>query len=47
VPKVARDERLGHVTPGMEGTYNHTTPAMRAQVLAVLRSRWERRGASV
>lgn len=42
VEKVARDERLGHVTAGMEGTYGHATPKMRAKVLAVLEARWER-----
>lgn len=42
IPKIARDERLGHVTPGMEGTYNHTTPAMRKEILEVLSARWER-----
>lgn len=42
IEKVARDERLGHVTPGMEGTYSHVTPVMRAEVLAVLQARWDR-----
>lgn len=42
IEKVARDERLGHVTPGMEGTYTHVTPAMRAQILKVLEARWDR-----
>lgn len=41
ITKVARDERLGHVTPGMEGTYSHTTPTMRTEILAVLQQRWE------
>jgi integrase len=41
IPKIARDARLGHVTPGMEGTYNHVTPKMRAEILAVLTRRWE------
>jgi integrase len=42
VEKIARDERLGHKTPGMEGTYGHATAAMRADILKVLQSRWER-----
>jgi integrase len=42
IPRIARDERLGHATPGMEGVYGHVTPAMRAEVLACLARRWER-----
>lgn len=42
VDPVARDERLGHATPGMDGVYIHATPAMRRRVLAVLQRRWER-----
>lgn len=38
--KVARDARLGHTTPGMEGTYNHVTPTMQSQILDVLEARW-------
>jgi integrase len=38
--KVARDARLGHVTPGMEGIYNHVTPTMERQILDVLERRW-------
>lgn len=41
IPPVARDERLGHVTPGMDGVYIHATPAMRRRVLAALQRRWE------
>lgn len=41
IDPVARDERLGHVTPGMDGVYIHTTPAMRKRVLAALQRRWE------
>lgn len=47
IEKIARDERLGHVTPGMEGTYNHVTPKMRADILNVLQSRWDRYWAHV
>lgn len=46
IEPVARDERLGHVTPGMDGVYIHTTPAMRAKILAALQSRWEQHQAS-
>lgn len=42
IEKVARDERLGHVTAGMEGTYGHATAKMRADILTVLQARWER-----
>ena len=41
IPPVARDERLGHATPGMDGVYIHATPAMRKRVLAALQRRWE------
>lgn len=45
IEPVARDERLGHVTPGMDGVYIHSTPAMRAKILAALQARWDgRRG---
>lgn len=37
----ARDERLGHETPGMDGTYIHVTARMRARVLEALSARWE------
>ncbi len=47
IEKIARDERLGHATSGMEGTYNHATPAMRAEILRVLQARWERYWATV
>jgi integrase len=43
IEKVARDERLGHTTPGMEGTYGHATAKMRIDILNALQSRWERR----
>jgi integrase len=41
VEPVARDERLGHVTPGMDGIYIHATAAMRDRILAALQKRWE------
>lgn len=47
IEKIARDERLGHATAGMEGTYNHATPKMRAEILKVLQARWERYWATV
>lgn len=43
----ARDERLGHATPGMDGVYIHTTPAMRRKILDVLQERWEKYEASI
>lgn len=42
IPKIARDARLGHETAGMEGTYNHVTPTMKAMVLDSFTRRWER-----
>lgn len=47
IEAVARDERLGHVTPGMDGVYIHPTAAMRARVLASLQARWETYAASM
>lgn len=41
IEPVARDERLGHVTPGMDGIYIHATAAMRERILAALQQRWE------
>lgn len=46
IEPVARDERLGHVTPGMDGVYIHVTPRMRAKVLDVLQARWDKHQAS-
>lgn len=37
---VARNERLGHETKGMEGVYNHVTDKMQRQILDVLEARW-------
>ena len=47
IQPVARDERLGHATPGMDGVYVHATPAMRRRILAVLQRRWERAQKSI
>ncbi len=41
IPRVARDERAGHSTPGMEGVYERATPAMRAAILLALEARWK------
>lgn len=40
IEPVARDERLGHATPGIDGVYIHATPAMRKRILAALERRW-------
>lgn len=40
VPKKARDKRLGHKTPGIEGVYNHVTEPMKRQILDSLEARW-------
>lgn len=42
IEKAARDERLGHVSEGMDGVYIQATAAMRAKVLRTLQRRWER-----
>lgn len=44
---VARDERLGHATPGMDGVYIHVTAAMRRKILDSLQTRWEKYQASI
>jgi hypothetical protein len=36
-----RSERMGHEVPGMRGVYGHITPAMRADLKAMLQERWE------
>lgn len=41
IEPVARDERLGHVTPGMDGIYIHATAAMRERILVALQKRWK------
>lgn len=38
---VARDERLGHATPGIDGIYIHVTPKMRRTLLTGLQKRWD------
>lgn len=43
----ARDERLGHATPGMDGIYVHPTPKMRKKILEALQTRWEKYQASI
>lgn len=43
----ARDERLGHATPGMDGVYVHPTPKMRQKILHALQVRWEKHQASI
>lgn len=41
IEKAARDERLGHVSEGMDGVYIQPTARMRAKVLRTLQRRWE------
>lgn len=41
VEPVARDHRLGHATPGMDGIYLHVTDKMRDRILDGLTRRWE------
>jgi hypothetical protein len=40
VPETLRDDRLGHHQPGVHSIYTHTTPAMRAAMIAELEARW-------
>ncbi|EST20408.1 hypothetical protein [Streptomyces roseochromogenus] len=40
-PRVAVEERIRHVIPGVEGTYSHTTPAMELGISADLQRLWE------
>jgi hypothetical protein len=41
VSDLLRSERMGHEVPGMRGVYAHVSPAMRADLKAVLQERWE------
>src|SRR5690606_8978022 len=38
---VAINERIGHRTGGMDEIYVHVTPAMQAEILAVIEERWQ------
>ncbi|MFE9286610.1 tyrosine-type recombinase/integrase [Streptomyces olivaceus] len=40
-PRVAVEERMRHVLPGVEGTYSHTTLAMELDIAADLQKLWE------
>lgn len=40
-PRVAVEERMRHVIPGVEGTYSHTTLAMEKEIAADLQKLWE------
>ncbi|MFR9796564.1 tyrosine-type recombinase/integrase [Streptomyces sp. MS06] len=40
-PRVAVEERMRHVVPGVEGTYSHTTLAMELDIAADLHRLWE------
>jgi len=41
VSDLLRSERMGHEVPGMRGVYGHVSPAMRADLKALLQERWE------
>lgn len=45
IEPVARDERLGHATPGMDGVYIHVTEPMRARILVAVEEWWATSGA--
>lgn len=40
-PRVAVEERMRHVLPGVEGTYSHTTLPMELDIAAYLQQLWE------
>ncbi|MEV6580186.1 tyrosine-type recombinase/integrase [Streptomyces sp. NPDC051582] len=40
-PRVAVEARMGHVLPGVEGTYSHVTLAMELAIAEALQERWE------
>ncbi|MFB9590848.1 hypothetical protein [Streptomyces racemochromogenes] len=40
-PRVAVEERMRHVLPGVEGTYSHTTLVMEKAIAAYLQELWE------
>lgn len=40
-PRVAVEARMGHVLPGVEGTYSHVTLAMELAIAKALQARWE------
>jgi len=41
VSDLLRSERMGHEVPGMRGVYGHVSPAMRADLKAMLQARWQ------
>ena len=41
ISDLLRFERMGHEVPGMRGVYGHVSPAMRADLKAMLQDRWE------
>jgi hypothetical protein len=41
ISDLLRSERMGHEVPGMRGIYGHVSPAMRADLKAMLQERWE------
>lgn len=46
-PRVAVEERMRHVLPGVEGTYSHTTLPMELDIAAYLQRLWESSTAAV
>ena len=41
ISDLLRSERMGHEVPGMRGVYGHVSPAMRADLKAMLQERWD------
>jgi integrase len=41
LPRVAVEARMGHVLPGVEGTYSHVTLGMEREIAAYLQRLWE------
>ncbi|MEU0939863.1 hypothetical protein [Embleya sp. NPDC005971] len=42
MPRVAVEERLGHILQGIESVYGHVTEAMEVSIAQALQARWER-----
>ena len=43
IPKVAKEARMGHELPGMEGAYSEVTIAMEERIVEYLQRAWEKR----
>ena len=41
IPRVAAEERMGHLLEGVEGVYSHVTKGMEQRIMRALQERWE------